>query len=76
LWQIIPPNLIKRLSNSDYRLIKTFVQNKGHFRGHRLRRPEQFVRFNIQGRGKLDQGLRGNPTVAVFDIAQEVDGNI
>jgi hypothetical protein len=68
--------LIKGLGNGDYRLIKAFVQDKGHFRGQCLCWLEQFVRFYIQGGGKLDQGLGGNPAVAVFDVAQEVDGNI
>jgi len=68
--------LIKSLGNGDYRFIKAFVQYEGHFRGQRLRRLEQFIRFYIQGGGKLDQGLGRNPAVVVFDIAQEVDGNI
>jgi hypothetical protein len=68
--------LIKRLGNGDHRLIKAFIQNKGHFRGQRLRRLKQFVRFYIQGGGKLDQSLGGNPAVAVFDLAEEIDGNI
>jgi len=72
LRQIVAPDLIKGLGNGDYRFIKAFVQNEGHFRGQCLRRPEQFVWFNIQGGGKLDQSLGRNPAVAVFDIAQEV----
>jgi len=67
--------LIKRLGNGNYRLIKAFIQNKGHFRGQRLRRLEQFVRFNIQGGGKFDQGLGRNPAVAVFDVAEEIMQN-
>jgi hypothetical protein len=67
--------LLKRLGNGYHRLIKAFIQYKGHFRGQRLRRLEQFVRLNIQGRGKLDQSLGRNPAVAVFDIAQEIMQN-
>ena len=57
LRQIIPPNLIKGLGNGNHRLIKAFIQYKRHFRGQHLRWLEQFVRFYIQGGGKLDQGL-------------------
>jgi len=76
LRQVIPPYLIKRLGNRYHRLIKTLVQNKRHFRGQRPIRLEQFIRFNIQGGGKLDQSLGRNPAVAVFDVAQEIDRNV
>ena len=76
MGQVVAPDLVKGLGNGYYCLIKAFVQDKGSVRRHSPFRLEQFVWFDIQGRGKLNQRLRGNPTVAVFDVAEEINGNI
>ena len=68
--------MVEGLGNGYYRLVKAFVHGVGDIGGQFIGRFEKLIRLDVQSRRKLNQRLRGNPAIAVLDIAQEVDRNI
>ena len=74
--KVVTPDLVEGLGNDHHRLVQALVQNQGRIWGRGIFGHKQFVRFDAQGRNKLDHGLRGDPAIAVLDIAQKIDRNI